>query len=115
MNTVEPINGMSVFYPNTTDIVAITKNGKFNRFNIALLECNARAKSGHKVLKLDPNDEILNVFGVNETDIVRVLTSEGIEEVKVSDIKVKSHLAAGTKMIKTKGVIVRADVMKSVN
>ena len=112
MSTLDPINGLSVFYPNATDIVVVTKNGKFNRFNIALLECNHRAKSGHKVIKLDANDEILNVYGVNESDYIRVLTSDGVEEIAVKDIKVKSSLAAGTKMIKSKGIIVRADVTR---
>ncbi len=112
MSTLDPINGLSVFYPDATDIVVVTKNGKFNRFNIAMLECNHRAKSGHKVIKLDSNDEILNVYGVNESDNIRVLTSDGVEEVPVSSIKVKSSIAAGTKMIKSKGVIVRADVTR---
>ena len=111
MNTNDPINGMSVFYPEASDIVVVTKNGKFNRFNIALLECNARGKAGHKVIKLDSTDEILNVYGVNETDKIRILTPEGIEEVSVSDIKVKSSIAAGTKMIKSSN-IVRADVVR---
>ena len=61
---------------------------------------------------MDSNDEILNVFGVNETDKIRLLTSEGVEEVQVSDIKVKSSIAAGTKMIQSKGIIVRADVIR---
>ena len=49
---------------------------------------------------------------VNETDKIRILTSEGIEEINVSDIKEKSSIAAGTKMMKSKGVIVRADVVR---
>lgn len=114
MNTNEPINGLSVFYPDSTEIVAITKKGKFNKFDIQLLECNARGKQGHKVIKLDSNDEILNVFGVNESDIIRVLTSDSVEEIKVSDIKKgKSHLVSGIKMISSSSVIIRADVMKT--
>ena len=112
MSTLDPINGLSVFYPDATHIVVVTKQGKFNRFDIALLECNHRGKSGHKVIKLDGNDEILNVYGVNETDKIRVLTSEGIEEIAVADIKIKSSIAAGTKMLQSKGVIVRADVVR---
>ena len=112
MNTDQPVNGLSVFYPDATDIVVVTKNGKFNRFNIALLDCHARGRKGSNVIKLDSNDEILNVFGVNETDKIRLLTSEGVEEVQVSDIKVKSSIAAGTKMIQSKGIIVRADVIR---
>ena len=47
---------------------------------------------------------------LNESDYIRVLTSDGVEEIAVKDIKVKSSIAAGTKMIKSKCIIVRADV-----
>lgn len=112
MSTLEPINGLSVFYPDETDIVVVTKNGKFNRFSINMFECNARGRGGHKVIKLDSNDEILNVYGVNDNDKIRVLTSDGIEEILVSDIKPKSSIAAGTKMITSKGVIVKVDIVR---
>ena len=36
MSTNDPINGLSVFYPDTTDIVVVTKNGKFNRFHLTV-------------------------------------------------------------------------------
>ena len=113
MGTDSPLNGMSPLYPDSTDIVVVTKNGKFNRFNIALLNCLQRGRKGSTVIKLDSTDEIIAVFGVNETDKIRLLTSEGVEEVLVSDIKVKSSIAAGTKMIQNKSaVIVRADVVR---
>ena len=112
MNTDVPINGMSVIYPDASDIVVVTKNGKFNRFSAVLLECHSRGRSGSKVIKLDATDEILNVFGVSETDTIRLLTTDGIEEIPVSEIKVKSSIAAGTRMIKGNSIIVRADVIK---
>ena len=112
MDTEEFINGLSVLYPDASDIVVITKNGKFNRFNIAMMQKHARARKGSSVIKLDSNDEIFNIFGVNESDRIRLLTSEGIEEINVSDIKVKSSIAAGTKMMISKGIIVRADVVR---
>ena len=106
------IDGVSIIYPDATDVIVVTKNGKFNRFNIAMLNCLSRARKGVKVIKLDATDEILNVFGVNETDKIRLLTSDGIEEIAVADVKVKSTIAAGTKMVQSKGVIVRADVIR---
>lgn len=112
MDTTDFINGLSIIYPDASDIVVVTKNGKFNRFNITMLPSYARARKGVGVIKLDSNDEIFNIFGVNETDKIRIVTSEGIEEVNVSDIKVKSRIAAGTKMMQSKGVIVRADVIR---
>ena len=112
MSSNEDMTGLSVLYPDSTDIVVVTKNGKFNRFNIAMLTCSARGRSGNKVIKLDNNDDILNVFAVNETDKIRLLTTDGVEEINVSDIKVKSSIAAGTKMVQSKGVIVKADVIR---
>lgn len=112
MSTLDPMTGLSVLYPDSTDIVVVTKNGKFNRFNIAMLTCNSRGRSGNKVIKLDSNDEILNVYAVNESDKIRLLTTDGVEEINVADIKVKSSIAAGTKMVQSKGVIVKADVVR---
>ena len=112
MGVSEPSNGMSVIYPDTTHIVVATKNGKFNRFDAALFAPHARGCKGSNAIKLDTTDEILGIFGVNENEIIRVLTSEGIEQVAVSDIKVKSNIAAGTKMIKSKGVIIKAEAVK---
>lgn len=112
MNTKEPINGMSIFYPEAQFIVVVTKNGKFNKFPVQLLEASSRGKAGSKVIKLDSSDEILNVYGANDNDIIRVLTTDGAEEISVADIKVKSSIAAGERKVKSKGIILRADVMK---
>lgn len=112
MNTEEPINGLSVIYPDASDIVVVTKNGKFNRFNIAMLSKHSRARKGSSVIKLDSNDEIFNIFGVNESDRISLLTSDGIEEIAVSNIKLKSSIAAGTKMTTSKGAIVKADIVR---
>lgn len=112
MDTNDNINGLSVIYPDASDIVVVTKNGKFNRFNITMLPCYARGRKGVGVIKLDANDEVFNIFGVNESDRIRIVTSEGVEEIPVSAIKEKSRLAAGTKLMKSKGVIVRADIVR---
>ena len=112
MDTSDNINGLSIIYPDASDIVVVTKNGKFNRFSITMLPSYARGRKGVGVIKLDSNDEVFNIFGVNESDKIRILTSEGIEEIPVSAIKVKSRIAAGTKLMKSKGVIVRADIVR---
>ena len=112
MDTTDNINGLSIIYPDASDIVVVTKNGKFNRFSITMLPSYARGRKGVGVIKLDSNDEVFNIFGVNESDKIRILTSEGIEEIPVSAIKVKSRIAAGTKLMKSKGVIVRADIVR---
>ena len=111
INTTDPVNGLSVIYPDAKYIVVVTKNGKFNKFDSNLLASHSRGKKGSTVIKLDGNDEIFNIFGVNDTDHIRLVTSDGIQEVLVSDIKLKSSIAAGTPMF-PKTVIIRADVIR---
>jgi DNA gyrase subunit A len=112
MDSTEPINGLSVIYPDASHIVVLTKNGFFNKFDSALLTSHARYCKGNGVIKLGSNDEIFNIFGVNDLDKIRVVTSEGIEEVAVTDIPNKSSIAAGKKMLLTKGIIIRADIVR---
>ena len=112
MDTIEPIEGMTIIYPETNYIVAITKNGKMNKFDANLFTSHARGCKGQNVLKLDSKDDILGVYAANDSDIIRVITSEKVEEVPVASIKEKSPVAAGTKMISSKGVIIKADVMR---
>lgn len=112
MDTNQPLSCLTAIYPDSSEIVVVTKNGKFNRFSSVLLQSHNRAKKGSGVIKLNNNDEIFAVFGANIKDRIRVLTTDGVEEVPVAEIKLKSSLAAGTKMIQSKGVIVRADVVR---
>lgn len=112
MSTTDPLTSLATIYPGTSDIVVVTKNGKFNRFSVNLLSPHNRARKGGPVIKLDPKDEIFTILGCNETDKIRILTSEGAEEVLVADIKPKSNIAKGTKMISIKGIMIRADVIR---
>lgn len=112
MDTDTPLNALATIYPGTSDIVVITKNGKFNRFDINLLSPHSRARKGGPVIKLDPNDEIFTIVGCNEPEKIRVLTSEGAEEIPVASIKSKSNIAKGIKMLSIKGTIVRVDVVR---
>lgn len=112
MDTSAPIEGMTVIYPDSNYIIGVTERGKFNKFDINMFQCHARARKGSNVLKLDPTDKIFGVYAANDSDHIRVITSEGVEEVDVSSIKTKSPVAAGMKMVKTKGVIIKANVVR---
>lgn len=112
MNTDESINGLSVIYPDSSDIIVLTKNGKFNRFGSPLMSTHARASKGSSCIKLDPSDEIFGIYGASESDSIRVVTSEAVEEVPVINIKSKSSIAAGQKMLTSKGVILKADIIR---
>ena len=112
MDTEEPIEGMTVIYPDANYIVALTRNGKLNKFDINLLQCHARARKGSNVLKLDSNDQIFGIYAVNDSDMIRIVTTEAVEEIPVAEIKLKSPIAAGKRMGKASGVIIKADVVR---
>ena len=112
MNTEEPINGLSVIYPDSSDIIVLTKNGKFNRFGSPLMNSHARGSKGSSCIKLDTNDEIFGIYGASESDRIRVMTSDAVEEIPISAIKTKSSIAAGQKLLNSKSVIVKADIVR---
>lgn len=112
MKGSEFITGLTPIYPDSSDIIVVTKNGKLNRFSSAMMQCHKRATGGSKVIKLDSNDEIHAIVGANETDTLKILTTEGSVEIPVSQIKVKSTLAAGQRFTEIKGIVVRVDVIR---
>ena len=112
MNTNNPISGMSVLYPNATDIVVITRNGKINRFPITMMETHRRPGAGIQAIDLDKDDKILNVYSVNETDTIRLLATDAVHDVKVSELKSKSRIVKGEKKIPNNALIVRADIVR---
>lgn len=115
MNTNDEIEGLSIVYPDTQFIVVVTANGKMNKFPISGLSVHGRAKSGNNVIKLDATDSIMSIYGARDNDVIKVTTSEGIEHVNVSDIKIKSGIAVGQKMFSSKGVIIRSDLIYNVS
>ena len=112
MNTSEPIVGMAIMYPDNTEVIAVTKSGKFNRFSTAMLTAHRRNGKGQHVIKLDTGDEILAVLGANEKDVIRVVTEDGIENIPVSAIKLKSTIAPGARYTQSKSKILKVDIMK---
>lgn len=111
MNTSDEIEGISVVYPDTQYIVVLTSNGKANKFPIGGLTAHGRAKAGNNVIKLDPNDSIYSIYGACDNDILKIITTDGVVEVPVSDIKSRSGIAAGQKVISSKSIIIRCDLL----
>ena len=112
MNTDEPVNGLSVIYPDSSDIIVLTKAGKLNRFGSPLMSSHARGSKGSSCIKLDGNDEIFGIYGASESDTIRIVTSDAIEEIPIVNIKTKSSIAAGQKLLTSKGIIVKADIIR---
>jgi len=114
MNTNGDIEGLSVVYPKTNFIVVITKKGRVNKFSINGFSAHDRARSGINVIKLQPGDEIKSIFGANDTDKIKIITSLNTIEVNVSDIKERSSIAAGDAIPLKGSTIVRCDLIYNV-
>ena len=113
MNTDTPIEGISVMYPDVQSIVVVTEKGRLNKFPVGSLSQKDRARNGNNVIKLDQGDSIFSMFGVNENDHLRVLTTNGPVDIPVANIRMRSTVAAGDKVPELKNaVIVRCDVIK---
>ena len=111
MSTSEQIEGISTVYPDTQYIVVLTSNGKVNKFPIGGLAPHKRATGGNNVIKLDGNDSIFSIHGACDNDVLKITTSEQILEVPVSGIKSKSGVASGQKVVNSKEVIIRCDLL----
>lgn len=112
MNTSTEIEGVSVIYPDAESVLVVTEKGRMNKFPISGMAPNSRAKAGNNVIKLDSTDSILSIFGVNESDILRLITTDGSIEIPVSEVKLKSAVAIGQKIVSIKGIIIRCDIIK---
>ena len=112
MNTNESINGLSIVYPDAPNIIVLTRNGKINKFDAQLMSTHSRGTKGSSCIKLDANDEIFGIYSASDIDILRVVTSEAIEEIHIKEIKSKSNIAAGQKLLSSKGIILKADIIR---
>lgn len=112
MNTDDLISGLSVVYPDSEYILVLTRNGKVNKYNISGLERSTRYKAGSSVIKLDKSDNIFSIYGVNNNNILRVVTETGVEEIDVANVPITSSVSKGNKMINTKNnIIIKTDVI----
>ena len=98
----EKVDGLSVIYPNATHIITITEEGMINKFDAVALPTLSRGKKGTKI-KLKARDSIHSVFGVNDDNVLRVITKNNKYDIPVSDIETASSISLGNRMISTKG------------
>lgn len=115
MSGIEMIDGVSVIYPDSTDVVVVTETGKVNKFDISGMEVSSRNKAGSKVINLKKSNDMINsIFGVNDSLILHIVTRNTKIDIPVKDIKRGSSISIGEQMISTKGDnIVKVTVMKS--
>lgn len=112
MNTNDAMEGMSIIYPEATDIVVITRSGKLNRFLASGLNRTTRNKAGSSVIKLGKNDYIHSIYGVNEKNGLNITTTSEVINIPVVSIERGSSVSSGIKAISTKSdIILKADVI----
>lgn len=107
------IDGVSVIYPDATDVVVVTESGRINKFNIGALPISDRNKAGSKVISLGKGDRIHSIFGVNDSNILKVVTSTGVEEIPINSIKAGSSISKGDRCIPAKDIIIKCSIFKS--
>lgn len=114
MNTKDAIEGMDTMYDDITHIVVVTRNGKVNKFIAEGLITCKRYQSGSNVIKLGSRDNVVSIYGVNEKNTIRVITSSDTIDIPVSDIPCGSSVSSGTKIpgFKSQDIVVKTKLSK---
>lgn len=109
----ETVDGLSIIKPDTTDVIVITENGNVNRFDIIALPNLGRNRSGSRIIKLAKTDSIKNVYGVHNTDTLKVTTKGNSYEFIVGEIPTGTSISSGTRLMATKNDnIIRCDIIR---
>lgn len=106
------IDGVSVIYPDATDIVVVTESGKVNKFDISALPTLSRNKVGSAVIKLGKTDKIKSIYGVNDHNTLVIYASSGKIELPVKEITAGSSISAGAKVTQGKDIVLDCEVFK---
>lgn len=112
MKTNDPLTGMSILYPDSSDIIVVTKNGKFNRFSANMMTPHKRASGGQNCIKLDSSDEIFAILAAGVNDSIKITTLDGVEIVPINNIKEKSPIAPGQRYIQSKSQVLKAEIIR---
>lgn len=112
MNSKDPLEGMSIIYPDSTSVVVVTKSGMINKFSISGFARSSRNKAGSSVIKLKRGDSILYISGADENHYLSISTTTDGETIAIKDIPTLSSISAGQKMISTKSdIILHAEII----
>lgn len=110
LNAGECIDGISALYPDMTDVIVVTENGRVNKFDIAGLQVSDRYKAGSSVIKLGKTDTIHSIFGVNDKMVLKITTKSGIVELPISDIQKGSSLSSGVKILNKSDIVLKCEI-----
>lgn len=112
MDTNDDIEGMSIIYPEATDVVVVTRSGKVNRFSISGLKLSSRYKAGSSVINLGKADAIHSIYGATANNILSITTTSEVINLQVANIASGSSVSAGTKIVSTKSdIIIKTEII----
>lgn len=110
MDTNFDVEGISVLYPDEEVIAVVTENGRINLFPASGLPQHRRARQGNNVIKLMTGDNIKSIHGVRSTDTLRITTPNGVVDVPVNQLKVKSGIASGDRVPGLQGPVIKCEL-----
>lgn len=102
MDTKLPIDGINEVYPNSTDMIVITDDGKINRVSVLSMPLSVRGKAGSNMIALSKTNSVVSVILCNINSTIVVTTTAGKMEIPVAEIPQGSSISSGTKMIPLK-------------
>ena len=100
MNSKYPMNGINCIYPDTTGIVAVTKNGFINRVSVDSLPQAKRAQSGQSIIGLHKDDEVLFMSCCKEGQTLNLYSGIACTSIPISDIEMTSGISKGKRLVK---------------
>lgn len=112
MNTNDEIEGMSIIYPEATDVIVVTQSGKVNRFSVTGLARSSRNKAGSSVIKLGKNDTIQSIYGATVNNTLHIVTMTDNINIPIASIEPGSSVSSGIKTVSTKSdIIIKSEIV----
>lgn len=110
MSDCDNVEGISVMYNETTDIIIITNNGYINRVSAGALQSVGRNKNGSNLINLSRGDSISVIYGVTQNDKIRIVTNTGVKFITASDYEIGSSISKGTKILGKNEYILKSEI-----
>lgn len=112
MNTNDDIEGMSIIYPEATDVIVTTHSGRVNRFSVTGLARSSRNKAGSSVIKLGKNDTIQSIYGATVNNTLHIVTMTDNINIPITSIDPGSSVSSGIKTVSTKSdIIIKTEII----
>ena len=104
IRSTEPVEGITVVNKDSTDIVVVTANGRFNRVSQSVIPTTSTNRAGSRIIKLSKDDSIVGVYVCGSSSVIRCFHMDGsFTDVNTSSIDSGSSISPG--ILLTKNVI----------